>query len=480
MADRPNLILIMCDQLRADALECYGNDDVRTPNIARLAEHGVCFDRAYSQTPVCVPARHALLSGRNAFEIGLTDNTTEVKPPAHPLPEELRHQGYSTHAVGKMHFTPPRRHHGFDRMLLAEEIPVHIDDDDYLRFLRDEGYGHVIEPHGRRSETYYVPQSSPLPASHHSSTWIAERSCEVIRRNANRPFFLFASFIKPHPPFEPSEPYYRMYRPEDMPMPIRQPSELDPDDYSIRVQNDYKVGGADHVDDADLRRMRAHYYGAISQVDTQIGTLLDTLEDSGIAKNTLIILTADHGEMLGDHHAFGKRTFYEASARIPLIVSWPTVAPEGQRRDQLACLPDIYATFVDAAGGSPAEDVSGVSLRAALEQPTTELRDDLIGEFGSGPSLKFMRRFDNLKYVYHCAGPRENLFDLANDPDELDDIATRFPDVLTACRTRLAAYYRDRSFDAALDGDELHSEPFQIPTPTGYLDQYPRWPETII
>ena len=310
MSVKPNILLIMCDQLRADVLGCYGNSLVNTPNINRLASRGVRFERAYSQTPVCVPARHGLISGKSPFEIGLIDNDRNIKEFSNPLPELVKKQGYFTCAVGKMHFYPVRKHYGFDRMYLSEEVPGHFYDDDYLQFLQKAGYSHVVEPHGKRSETYYVPQTSELPEPLHTTTWTAEQTCEVIRKNRNRPFFVFASFIKPHPPFDPCVPYDTMYPLEQVPEPVCREEELRPTDYSIDLQNDYKVNGVDHMTQEDIKKIRAAYYGSVTQLDRQIGKIFDELDENGLTDNTLVILTSDHGEMLGDHYAFGKRTFY--------------------------------------------------------------------------------------------------------------------------------------------------------------------------
>ena len=167
MKHKPNVLLIMCDQLRADILGCYGNSLVKTPHIDRLAKQGVCFDRAYSETPVCMPARHGLLSGLHPFQLGLVENGPLSAEITHPLPEMIRRRGYTTLAIGKMHFSPTRRHYGFDRMMLSEEMSSHIQDDDFLQFLQASGFGHVNQPHGMRSDHYYVPQVSPLPEAFH-------------------------------------------------------------------------------------------------------------------------------------------------------------------------------------------------------------------------------------------------------------------------------------------------------------------------
>lgn len=476
--NQPNIVLILCDQLRADALGCYGNTYVKTPQIDRIAAQGVTFANAYSRTPVCVPARYGLLSGKAPFQLGLTENGELQQPVTHPLPEEMRKLGYFTCAVGKMHFTPPRNHYGFDRMYLSEEIPDHYADDDYLAYLRDQGYGHITEPHGRRSEHYYEPQRSMLPEEHHTTAWTASKTIEVIRNNRHRPFFVYTSFIKPHPPFDPCEPYDQMYDPADVPMPIRQDREMQPIDRAIEVQNDYKVNGIEQVDDQKLREMRAAYYGCITQIDKQVGRILDELERLELMDHTIILFSADHGEMLGDHYAFGKRTYYEASTRVPLLMRVPD--SDGSRTDAaLVSLEDLYATCIAAGGGTPSEECMG---RTLLEQDAMEappLREELYGEYGFGRSLKLMRRWGDYKYVYHAHGAEEALFHLTEDPHELNDLAAVEPELCRESREKLVAYYTRYGFHEALDGEGLASYPHEPYVPTGFLNQYPLWPDTV-
>lgn len=480
MSKKPNLLLIMCDQLRFDVLGCYGNTLVQTPNIDRLARRGICFDRAYSQTPVCIPARHGLIAGENPFELGLLKNEPLAKEIAHPMPELIRDQGYHTCAVGKMHFEPVRRHYGFDRMLLSEEIPSHIDDDEYLKFLRAQGYGHVLEPHGKRSELYYVPQNSELPEHLHTTAWTGATTCDVIERNRNRPFFIFSSFIKPHPPFDPCAPYDTMYGLDQVPAPMRAEREREPDDYAINVMNDYKVNGIDSLSMEDELKMRASYYGCVTQMDKQIGRILDTLDKCGLTDDTLIVFTSDHGEMLGDHYSYGKRTFYEASARVPLIVSWPAALPQGERNDHLAMLQDIYATFVSEAGGQVPTTCSGLNLLSAIRQPAEPFRERLFGEVGRGRVLKMMMRWGDYKYMYHTNGGKQNLFDLRNDPDEMTDVSRDHPELCAQCRQQMTDYYRSYGLAEALDGDGLMSYDDRKHVPKGYLNQAPKWPATVL
>ncbi|CAG7615579.1 sulfatase [Paenibacillus allorhizosphaerae] len=480
MSKKPNILLIMCDQLRFDVLGCYGNKQVQTPNIDRLAQRGICFDRAYSQTPVCVPARHGLIAGQHPFELGLLKNERLAKEIAHPLPELIRKQGYYTCAVGKMHFQPVRKHYGFDRMYLSEEIPTHIENDDYLQFLREQGYGHVIEPHGKRSELYYVPQISELPEHLHTTAWTADTTCRVIGNNRNRPFFLFTSFIKPHPPFDPCMPYDEMYNPEQVPKPARKEHERTPDDYAIDVMNDYKVNGIDSLSMEEELKMRAYYYGCVSQVDKQVGRILDKLESCGLLDDTLIIFTSDHGEMLGDHYSYGKRTFYEASARIPLIVSWPAVLPQGERRDHLALLQDIYATLIAVSGGTVPESSSGRNLIPAATKEQEPSRAKIFAEVGRGRVMKMMLRWGDYKYIYHTNGGKQNLYDLRADPDEWTDIAAHHPELCLHCQKEMVEHYRSYGFAEALDGDRLVRYEPKRHEPQGFLDQSPRWPQTVV
>ena len=201
------------------------------------------------------------ISGQNAFEIGLNENSLNRKEIRYPLPRIIRI--WILHMrCWKMHFVPVREHFGFDHMYLSEEIPSHIEDDEYLKYLRDEGYGHVIEPHGKRSKTYYVPQISELPKEVHTTAWTANKTIDVIEKNKNRPFFIFSSFIKPHPPFDPCKPYHEMYDVENMPLPIQVDEIIDD---AILVQNGYKVDGIDKLSDYDKKKIKAYYYASVTK-----------------------------------------------------------------------------------------------------------------------------------------------------------------------------------------------------------------------
>ncbi len=185
---------------------------------------------------------------------------------AHPFSSELKTAGYYTCIVGKMRFNPPRAHYGFDHMYLSEEIPAHIGDDEYLQFLRSHGVTDVLEPHGRHSASYYVPQVSPLPESLRASSWVAAQSAEMLARNRNRPFLLVSSFIKPHPPFEPCQSYLDALENVTFPPRITE-NPLDGPDDRIPVQNGYKVGGLERLSEAEIARIRRHSFACVAQTD---------------------------------------------------------------------------------------------------------------------------------------------------------------------------------------------------------------------
>ena len=468
----------MCDQLRADSLGAAGHPLVRTPNIDRLAASGVQFTRAYTESPVCVPARINALTGLHSWQVGVFDNGPS---PAHTVPTLgtlLTEQGYFTQAVGKMHFRPPRNHVGFQRMWLSEEIPTYRDDDEFLQYLREQGYGHVGEPHGQRHELYYQPQVSVLPEEHHTTAWTADRTVDFIARNRNRPFFCFTSFIKPHPPWDPPHPYATLYDPATVPMPVRRASEREPVDTHLLVQNHGK--GVDDPDDDLIRLIRARYYGLISHIDRNVGKIINALDEYGLTERTLIVFISDHGELLGEHYAWGKRSFYEGSARVPFLVSWPGRLPAGETREHFVSGCDLLPTFLAAAGAADAvpADVTGQNLLPLCADAATSGREALVGQFASDRLMKLMLRWDDWKYCYFANGGRQQLFNLRDDPHELEDRAGQHPALCSRARERLEWYFRAAGHRGALDdaGNALRSYPFAW-LPLGRINrQHAIWP----
>ncbi len=472
----PNFLLIMTDQQRYDSLACNGNPLIETPNWDRLAARGVRFTQAYTQCPVCVPARMNLMTGHYGHTLNLTSNGPVPGPEVPTLAGLLTAGGYFTQAIGKMHFSPPRNHMGFQRMWLSEEMPRYRQDDEFLMYLEEQGFGHVEEPHGQRHELYYQPQVSVLPAEHHTTAWTGRRTVEFLEQNRNRQFFCFTSFIKPHPPWEPCVPYDGMYPEDQVPMPVRREEERDPLDAFLLRQNHSK--GMDNPSDEITRRVRARYYGMVSQIDAAIGEILDALDDLGLTENTLVLFTSDHGDLLGDHYAWGKRCFYEGPVHVPFIVSWPGRFPEGERRDHFVSHCDILPTFL-AQAGEHAPEVPGEDLTPVLHDPAAPWREYTTSEFGRDRTAKFMVRRGDWKYIYLANGRREQLFDLQTDPDELNNVAGDAPEVLQELRDILLTHYALEDWDGAVVGDDLIGFDFEPLDLGGENRQFPIWPRNL-
>lgn len=469
----PNLLLILTDQQRADTIAATsGRDFLLTPHLDRLAAEGVWFDAMYSEMPECVPARSMMLTGRYGHATGVMGNGQRLAREARTIAHALKDRGYVTQAIGKMHFNPVRESHGFDDLKLAEEIPLNRDDDDYLRFLDDQGFGHVLEPHGVRHEYYYIPQVSQVPDALHSTTWVGERAVDFIQHAPKRPWFLFASFIKPHPPFDPTIPFLSRYDPEALPDPVDWDAQQSHPGFELfRAQDVSKW--MEHTDINLARLIKAAYYACITQIDVQVGRILRALDVAGMREDTLILFASDHGELLGDHHHFGKRSFYAGATRVPLILSWPKTLPSGVRRGQLTGHQDLYGALAKAAGLERGEGLLDWAGNGSLPG-----RDVLFGELFEGPRALYMAATRDFKYQYSPNGATEQLISLRDDPDEAHDASEAHPDVRNDLRQRLAGYFRDEGYRAALnaEGTDLLELP-ATPIVMRRNRQYPRWQE---
>ncbi len=479
---RPNILLLFADQHRGDVLGCAGDPLVRTPALDRLASDGTRFDRAYTPSPVCVPARYALLTGRYPHRSGCTDNGDPMSPELPTIPGLLGDIGYHTLGIGKMHFHPVRGPFGFQKLLLSEEIPAGPEQDEFLRDLIAAGFGHVHEPHGVRSELYYIPQVSQLPAHLHTTRWTADRTIEFLReRDHSRPFFVWTSFIKPHPPFDPPVPWNKLYRDFEMPLPAREPNP-DLTTWHMRFQNHYKRRDAG-IDGNLVRALRAAYYASVSFVDYNIGRILQELEKQGELERTLIVYAADHGELLGDYGSWGKRCFYDPSARVPLIVRWPEQFPTGHVCHAPVSLVDLLPTFLSAAGLSQRHlAVDGQPLQRVVTGQTD--RTWILGQLARrrhGVYFLFDGRF---KYIYSSPDQREFLLDVEKDPLETTNFASQLEGVTERLRGKLVARFREDGYTEPLDKTRENWALFEPPpepaSPPSHFTQDARWTDPYL
>ena len=453
-AKRPNVLLIFTDQQRFDTIAALGNPVIKTPNLDRLVRGGVAFTSAYSPSPICVSARCSMVHGQYPSRTGCYENDA-FPPDGRPsLMSALTAAGYRTHGIGKMHFQPYWQGlRGFQDRQQQEEMapPRH---DDYVRFTHEQGFSHITNSQGARGEMYYIPQVSQLPARLHPTQWIGDRTVDFIRRQAGaeQPWFLFSSYMHPHPPFSPPAPWHKLYRAAMMPLP-RVPQDCDSLlTYISRWQNRLKY--RDRGIDLNLvRTMKAYYYACISFIDFQVGRTLDVLEATGQADDTLIIFTSDHGEMLGDYNCFGKRCMLDASARVCMIAAMKGRFEGGRTCGAAASLVDVAPTILAATGGSLGVEPDGIDLADLMGDPAR--RDMVFAQFSQKGLATYMVVSDRWKYFYSAPDNREFLFDRVRDPEETSNRAG-----LAFCREpqkmmkdALIGFLKRMGEMAALDGD---------------------------
>ena len=416
--DKPNILLITADQQRFDTAGSAAPRWMRTPHYDHLCREGVTFSRAYSDCPICVPARVGIMTGKSVFTHGMSGNggTTGVIDRNRSLPSLLRAAGYQTAAIGKMHFTPERARHGFDEMI----IPT-----DYYRHMQRTAGDLQPMRHGLGQNELY-PTMATVPESMTLTNWIAEQCMEYVRfrRDPTQPFFLWCSFSKPHPPFDPPEPYYSMYRDADIPEPIASDwcgDEAAPAPFVRHRQ----AWSCDLVPPEVIRAARAAYYGLITQIDYNIGRVFAGLQDLRIFNDTLILYTSDHGEFLGDHRTGGKAFFHESAAHVPFALRLPQGWSDrcyGTVCETPVTYCDIMPTFLAAAGAAGAYDGEGIDL-TALARGQAAPRQYVEG---CGHGMEWAGITDGRwKYMWYPEGAVEQLFDVQTDPHEEHELSRR-------------------------------------------------------
>lgn len=418
MSKKPNILVMVTDQQRGDTIHALGNDIIQTPNLDRLCAEGTAFTSAYTPSPVCVPGRCCLYTGQYTHHNRCYDN-------GYPMPddtffmEEFRDSGYVTRGIGKMHFEPdPGALHGFQQRERQEELIEHIEDDDYLMYLRDKGYHHIFEPHGQRSEMYYIPQISQLPARDHPTQWVGDRAVRFLQeRDKDQPFLLMANFIHPHPPFAPPTPWNKLYRTADMPNPLTVENPEECITYYNHFQNIYKYRSRG-FDQNLARTLKGFYYACVSFIDYQVGRILDELERQGILDDTIIVYTSDHGEMLGDYGCFGKRCMLNSASRIPMLVRYPELFKQGAVCQQAVSLVDVAPTLFAAAQIQSNMSLDGENMAAIARGESS--RKYVISALGKAGRGLYMITDGNEKYVFSAPDEQEYFFDRAETENKID------------------------------------------------------------
>ncbi len=446
---RPNVLLMTADQLRFDCLGAAGNPLLQTPHLDALAASGIRFANAYTPATICVPARQSILTGQAPTAHGAMSVRSAIPEGRDTLVRRLRDSGYRTAGFGKMHFWPVYADYGLDHLELAEQDGPGWQVDDYhARFLADRGrvdqwdLWDQQEAYRREAPSSYWESygaaPSELPEELYHSTWIADRTIAWLESlNGRTPFFAWASFIKPHHPFDPPRPYDTLYAPDEVPLPPRE--ELWRHKPLLTSLGDPRVGYFDTraMRDSDLRRVAALYYGVTTHLDRQVGRILAALDRSGLAETTTVIFTSDHGDYLGQYGLFLKHPNvpYDALARVPLVVRSPStpIAHAGSVSEALVSTMDLLPTGLTQAALDLPDYVQGRDLSALLQDPHTPFADPVFVESGPYRAVRTPR----YKFI-HCAGTATGeLYDVLADPYETTDLAPQRPAIVEEHRRLL-------------------------------------------
>lgn len=434
---RKNIVLLMTDQLRGDCMGCAGHPDVKTPYLDTLASKGVRFENAYSACPSCVPARAALHTGltqESHRRVGYADGIRWEYP--HTMAGELTKAGYYTQCVGKMHVDPLRNYLGFCHVELHDgylhyyrdpEIPYRENQkqaDDYFHWLKQEkGIDCDVTDTGLECNSW-VARPWIYEEKYHPTNWVTDRSIDFLRRrDPDMPFFLFTSYLRPHPPFDAPQCYFDMYRNKELTPPVAGDW---CDEEALRERGRIFDSDTGPLDPELVREMQIGYYACITHLDHQIGRLIQALVENKLYDDTIILFVSDHGELLGDHHLFRKSRAYQGSSRVPFLVSGGGFRPEkpGSVKPDVVELRDVMPTVLEAAGVEIPDSVEGISLwnTALKESGTPKVRDYLHGEHTLGEASSHWIITRDEKYIWYSRTGEEQYFRIAEDPDELHNL----------------------------------------------------------
>ena len=440
--NKPNILLIMADQLAPQFLPCYGHKVVKAPTLTKLADEGVVFESAYTNSPLCAPSRFVMMSGRLPSKISAWDNAVEFSSEVPTYSHYLSSKGYRTCLSGKMHFVGPDQLHGYQDRLTTDVYPS------------DFTWHPAWDRADERLDWYHnmevVTKAGPCKRSMYldyddEAVFYAKRYIfDYARDDSDEPFFLTLSMIQPHDPYLCREDKWNIYKEEDIDLPATPLGRVEEDPHAARLRHSYGASDVE-LNEQQIRNARRAYYGSITDIDDKVADVLNTIEEAGLSDNTIVIFTADHGDMLGERGMWFKMSYLEHSARVPLIVHAPKHFSE-RRVKQSVSLVDLLPTLVEMAndgkGFDYATPLEGRSLMSHLTNGKGH--DEVIGEyFGEGvASPMFMIRRGTMKFIT-SKGDSDHLYDLASDPHERNNLANNlaFKSELEALKAEISQNY---------------------------------------
>lgn len=430
----PNILWICPDMQRFDTIEGLNNDHIRTPNLRKLMSESVTLTHAFVQNPVCSPSRASFLTGRYPHTTGLRALGQRIRPDERLVTRMLSDAGYACGLSGKLHLSPTfggrledRIDDGYSVFKWSHDIsntwPGH---NMWRTWLSEEGVKIPEPPRGLKGRAWGMP----LEPRYSQTAWCSNMAIEFMRGQRQfNPWLMSVNIYQPHAPYWPTAEYLSHYHPENIPSPNYHEGELE--NKPVYQQIDSRGAHGGHglsfaaTSDYDHRKIRAAYYAMVEQVDTEVGRMLEALEETGQADNTIVIFMSDHGDMLGDHGMFLKGPyFYEGAIRVPLIIRWPGKYKAGLRSDALVEMVDLAPTLMEAAGLPIPVGVQGRSLTPLLTGQTTRHRSSIYSEYFDSlalynpPPMATCVRTDEYKLVYYKGLTSGELYDLKKDPSE--------------------------------------------------------------
>ncbi len=420
---QPNIVIIMADQLAPQFCGAYGHPVVKTPHMDGLAQRGARFNAAYCNAPLCAPSRFSFMSGQLITRIAGYDNASEFPASVPTFAHYLRQQGYRTCLSGKMHFVGPDQLHGFEERLTTDIYPS------------DHAWTPDWEQADERIDKWYHNMDSVREAGMAATTFqieYDEETCFFARRrlfeyamNQTTPFAMVVSFIHPHDPYVARPEWWNLYKPEDIDMPETGPAD---DPHTLRLMKGIEADAV-AVTDEEVRNARHAYYANTSYFDSKIGEIVKALTEADLIDNTIVMVTSDHGDMLGERGLWYKMNLFEHSARVPLIVAGPGVKQSELKRP--VSLVDVLPTCIDIAASTSGKTpelgmpLDGESLWPlltgnAVDSDDREIVAEYCAECASHPI--FMIRKGRYKYIYCDIDPPQ-LYDLHTDPMERNNLA---------------------------------------------------------
>lgn len=460
--EMPNIIFIMTDQQRGDAIGCSGNDKIITPNIDSLAEDGYLFNNAYTSTPSSTPARAGLLTGMSPWKHGMLGYGVVAEHYRYEMPQMLTDLGFLSIGIGKMHWTPQNALHGFKATILDESGRVESKYfmSDYRKWFQTVGPGKNPDATGIIWNEHAAGVYK-LSEDLHPTKWTADVAINTISNyDGTSPLFLKISFARPHSPYDPPKRLLEKYKNIEMEGPAK-------GDWSKNIGKNLKdpkveiCAAFGQFGDEYVKNSKKHYYASVTFIDEQIGRIIKVLKDKGMYDNSIICFTSDHGDMMGDHNHWRKTYAYEGSAAIPYIIKFhktlKTLKTKGSVIDYPVELRDFLPTFLDVIGCNIPKEIDGKSLLPLIKKRKPYWRKWIDLEHAtaySNDNYWTALTDGKIKYIWFLHTGEEQLFDLVNDPKESKDVSKdlRYKSQLEELRNAMIEHLSERGEDWVKDG----------------------------